>query len=668
MSIELGGPDGPEYIQLPDRELERFLQRSQRFVVNDNAGDRNRLDKTEKLLMNTPQDIMRQEERRLWRSQGRPPGVNQNMPIHLMPRFEVGGYADRGYESDPVDTGPAETNFSSADVSRGTGVGGGSFSDFGPSTSDGRTSNVDYGGGRDYGRSTDYSGRGSFADRVDADIPTRSPEPAESYGPPDPGPSPAEYGSDYGSGYDVMGGGLTGGSPEAYDGTRGSEGDNPIGSQETADTFGPKAMQDRVAEDPNADAYDFAPGTQPTQDIARTEMASHAAALAAAAAAQQQEPSQPSSVMADDRKGRTLSDVLHGVRDVVGGLFESPQAVTDRLARSAEDFKREIGASPPPTAAAVADPITGKTLGRAPTTFDDVMQPAEHEIGPYAFGRVGADRPKGLLPGTLTPPSEYADRWAMPGYSFEGLPSGLPGSRITSPSAWSRENPDRVNWGGQNVNQAPPSSTVDDYDVATNAPVAPPSGSRSRVAAQSAPPSPVGARPGPSVPMAPQSLPTTAPMPPRAPRNEWRAPPTVYGDEGVYPQPSSRFHEKVMAPIGALGLSHAIPGLGLASGVSGLFGGPTTRSVLAGSVPGINLSLGNRGDAKDLPYVPPRSFSEPAQPDAPVLSKNAPRKTSRKRDVMSMTPDEFGDLIVGAKRGGALNAMLYKAPQGRGPK
>jgi hypothetical protein len=158
-------------------------------------------------------------------------------------------------------------------------------------------------------------------------------------------------------------------------------------------------------------------------------------------------------------------------------------------------------------------------------------------------------------------------------------------------------------------------------------------------------------------------------MPPRAPRNEWRAPPTVYGDEGVYPQPSNFFHEKIAAPIGALGLSHAIPGLALASGVSGLFGGPTTRGVLSGSVPGINLSLGNnRSDAKGSPYLPPRPFSEPAQPDAPVVSANAPKKASRKRDPMSMTPDEFARLIVNGKRGGALNAMLYKPTQGRGPK
>jgi hypothetical protein len=132
-----------------------------------------------------------------------------------LPSYEVGGYADRGYESEsPADTGPSLSDVG-IDSSRP-----GSFSDFGPATSDGRTSSTDYGGGRDYGRSTDVSAgtsRGSSRSS-DNDVGTTRGGSFSDFGPAtDDGRTSntdyggmSDYGRDTGYGFADPGGGFMG--------------------------------------------------------------------------------------------------------------------------------------------------------------------------------------------------------------------------------------------------------------------------------------------------------------------------------------------------------------------------------------------------------------------------------------------------------------------------
>jgi hypothetical protein len=132
-----------------------------------------------------------------------------------LPSYEVGGYADRGYESEsPADTGP-----SLSDVGINSDRAG-SFSDFGPATSDGRTSNTDYGSNRDYGRGTDVSAgtsRGSSRSS-DNDVGTTRGGSFSDFGPAtDDGRTSntdyggmSDYGRDTGYGFADPGGGFMG--------------------------------------------------------------------------------------------------------------------------------------------------------------------------------------------------------------------------------------------------------------------------------------------------------------------------------------------------------------------------------------------------------------------------------------------------------------------------
>jgi hypothetical protein len=100
----------------------------------------------------------------------------------------------------------------------------------------------------------------------------------------------------------------------------------------------------------------------------------------------------------------------------------------------------------------------------------------------------------------------------------------------------------------------------------------------------------------------------------------------TYPETGVINQPSTKFHEMIAerAAPAALGM---IPGLGLASSASGLFGGPTLSGLFANSSPGLDIGLGSNrqtggegGGYKDAPAHESRS-------DKPTVETKAVKST-----------------------------------------
>jgi hypothetical protein len=208
----------------------------------------------------------------------------------------------------------------------------------------------------------------------------------------------------------------------------------------------------------------------------------------------------------------------------------------------------------------------------------------------------------------------------LPGFVDEdtGLPSGFANSRMSveprvAESFPNYSTPSQLGPGVQVAGAGVPTGTT-----------ASPASARSASPATSAPSPARGVATGDIYgPVQPGMIPGTA----------------TYPETGVIGQPSTWAHEKIAEKVGPA-LGGMIPGLGIASMASGLFGGPTLSGLFANSSPGMNLGLGSNFVTQGEGY---RDAPHQSKDDKPTVETKAMESTVPLKSKSTKSKYAFDD-------------------------